>query len=99
VNDTFGREIKAGQLVAVAGASASWPFLSVGRVIGPCKEGDGVRVRVLHSNSAAFRRGLRKYRAEEMTREREQPYVATFQREDRILIIDGANVPLPPEDA
>ena len=98
MKDTFGRELEAGQLVALAGSSAASPFLSIGRVVGPCKEGTGVRVRVIHSSSLAFQRGHRRWKGE-VTREREQPYVATFQCSERVVIIDGAVVPLPEEPA
>lgn len=93
MNDTFGREILEGQLVALAGSSCSAPFLSVGRVLGNCKKGDGIRVEVFHSSSSAFHEGLRSWRTKETKRDPKKPYVATFQNPDRVLILSDGTVP------
>lgn len=95
MNDTFGREIKTGDLVAYASDSAG-PCLSIGTVIDKCSgDSQQIKVHVFHSNTAAFRQGITDYHTQRVKREPNKAYIAVVGCDDRIVIINGATVPIP----
>lgn len=88
MKDVMGQDIEAGDEVAYA-SNSDGPCLSVGTVVGPCKNGEGrIRVRVTVSSTRAGQ-GLAPYGRRRL-REPGTPYVATIGHPERVIIVRKA---------
>jgi len=102
MKDMFDRDINVGDLVAYATKSSTDAELSIAEVIAFAggRKG-GVRVKVLRSNTNAFKLGLHGVQKDPETgkertvllREPMTAYEATVTKSDRIAIINGALFP------
>jgi len=89
MQDCFGRDIKAGDIVAYA-SSNNCALLSVGEVVGPCKKNPAmIRVKVFRSSRYVFTHGRKNWRTGEYTREPGQPYMVNLSMGNRIVIINN----------
>jgi len=91
MKDCFGRDIKAGDLVAYT-SNCNGPRLQIGEVLGYCKNGsDKVRVRVFQSSNYWFRAGHKNYHTGKEILPG-TPYVTTISVRYRVVIINGADL-------
>lgn len=87
MKDCQGRDIEPGDTVAYA-SNSDGPCLSVGTVLGPCRNGGGrIRVRVTVSSTRAGA-GLAPYGRR--IRDPGTPYVATIGHPERVIIVRKA---------
>ena len=89
MKDCLGRDIEPGDTVAYA-SNSDGPCLSLGTVIGPCKNGKGgIRVSVTTSGTRAAQ-GLSPY-GHRRLRAPGTPYVATIGVPERVVIVTRAH--------
>lgn len=88
MDDCLGREIQVGDTVAYA-SNSDGPCLSVGTVLGPCKNGNGgIRVKVTVSGTRAGQ-GMAPY-GQRRLREEGAPYVSSIGISERVIIVARA---------
>ncbi len=89
MKDCLGQEIGMGDTVAYA-SNSDGPCLSLGTVIGPCKNGNGsIRVSVTTSGTRAAQ-GLSPY-GHRRLRAPGTPYVASIGVPERVVIVSRAH--------